>query len=137
MANYLAKRFFHLIFILLGVSFISFLLISLTPGDFLTSLTLNPEIPAQTIENLRKDFGLDKPWYVQYFKWLYNLSPIGVDLHQKPAYRMVPIYLKFPDFGYSFSYKIKVTTLIWSRFLNTIMLSLCAEIIIWIFAIPL
>lgn len=132
MIHYIIKRFFHLILILIGVSFLSFMLISLTPGDFLTNLTLNPEISAHTIEKLRKDFGLDQPWYVQYLKWLYNVLPIKIDFQQK-----IPFSFKLPDLGYSFSYKIKVSTLIWSRFINTIILSLSAEIIIWTLAIPL
>lgn len=132
MTHYIIKRFFHLIFILLGVSFLSFMLISLTPGDFLTNLSLNPEIPAHTIEKLRKDFGLDQPWYVQYFKWLYNVLPVRINFHEK-----MPVSFRIPDFGYSFSYKIKVSSLIWSRFINTIILSLSAEIIIWTLAIPL
>ncbi len=65
MKKNLFNRLWHLILIILGVSFISFLLISLTPGDYLTNLSLNPEIPPQTIEKLRHDFGLDKPFYIQ------------------------------------------------------------------------
>ncbi|OGF63597.1 MAG: hypothetical protein A2Y62_13335 [Candidatus Fischerbacteria bacterium RBG_13_37_8] len=132
MQKVIITRLIHLVIILLGVSFISFLLISLTPGDYLTNLSLNPEIPPQTIEKLRKDFGLDKPWYVQYAKWLYNISPLGISTDKKFF-----LYFKAPDLGYSFSYKLKVTSLIYTRFINTIILSLAAEFIIWFLAIPL
>jgi len=131
MIKVVLNRLWHLFFILLGVSFLSFLLISLTPGDFLTSLSLNPEIPPPTIDKLRIDFGLDKPFYIQYLKWLYNISPIGFEL-DRPLF----FFLKTPNLGYSFSYKIKVTQLIFPRFLNTILLSFTAELIIWIIAIP-
>jgi len=131
MIKFISRRLFNLIFILLGVSFISYFLISLTPGDYLTNLALNPEIPPATIEKIRKDYNLDKPWYIQYLKWLYNLFPIGYDLNKKH------LFIKPPDFGYSFSYKIKVSTLIYQRFANTILLSLTAQIIIWLLAIPL
>jgi peptide/nickel transport system permease protein len=137
MIHYIVKRFFHLLFILLGVSFLSFLLMSLTPGDFLTSLSLNPQIPAQTVEKLRKEFGLDQPWYIQYVRWLGNISPIAIDTSYAKHHHTFPLYFKIPDLGYSFSYRIKVTTLIWSRFFNTILLSLTAEFIIWTLAIPL
>lgn len=131
MIKFISRRLFNLIFILLGVSFISYFLISLTPGDYLTNLALNPEIPPSIIEKIRKDYNLDKPWYIQYFKWLHNLSPIGFDTKEKH------LFIKPPDFGYSFSYKIKVSTLIYQRFGNTILLSLAAQIIIWLLAIPL
>ncbi len=117
MKKNLFNRLWHLILIILGVSFISFLLISLTPGDYLTNLSLNPEIPPQTIEKLRHDFGLDKPFYIQYFKWIYNVSPIGFNYK-----RIFPFYIKSPNLGYSFSYKINVSTLIFPCFLNTILL---------------
>src|SRR4030042_3446694 len=132
MQKVIITRLITLVIILLGVSFISFLLISLTPGDYLTNLSLNPEIPPQTIEKLRKDFGVDKPWYVQYAKWLYNISPLGISTDKKFF-----LYFKAPDLGYSFSYKLKVTSLIYTRFINTIILSLAAEFIIWFLAIPL
>lgn len=86
MSKSILNRLGHLILILLGVSFISFLLISLTPGDYLTDISLNPEIPKQTIERLRHDFGLDKPFYIQYLKWLYNVSPLGFNIKKKSPF---------------------------------------------------
>lgn len=131
MSKRVLNRLGHLLLILLGVSFISFLLISLTPGDYLTNISLNTEIPKQTIERLRHDFGLDKSFYVQYLKWLYNISPIGFNIKKNTFF-----YFKAPNLGYSFSYKIKVSELILPRFLNTLILSLTAELIIWVLAIP-
>ncbi len=56
--------------LLLGITFFSFLIISLAPGDFLTSMSLNPQVTEETISELRAKFGLDLPWYMQYFRWL-------------------------------------------------------------------
>ena len=103
--------------LLLGITFFSFLIISLAPGDFLTTMSMNPQVSKETIEQLRSQFGLDKPWYVQYFKWLWNA------LHL--------------DFGYSFSSRISVFTLVRERLLNTFILALSAAVFAWGLAIPL
>ncbi len=61
--------------LLLLVSIITFVIIQLPPGDFFTSL--QAEIAetgggqdAQTLEALRRQYGLDQPQYVQYLKWI-------------------------------------------------------------------
>ena len=63
-------RLLALIPLLLGVSFVSFLLIHLAPGSFVDRLRLDPGIPPSTIEALVVRFGLDRPWYEQYLSWL-------------------------------------------------------------------
>ncbi len=63
-------RLLGLIPLLLGVSFVSFLLIHLAPGSFVDRLRLDPGIPPSTLEALVNRFGLDKPWYQQYWSWL-------------------------------------------------------------------
>ena len=126
MLRFVLRRLLNLLPIALGVTLISFFIISLTPGDFLTTMSLNPEISPDRIAQLRHDFGLDKPWYIQYGLWLYRLSPVGG-----------PLALKWPDLGYSFANKTPVFDLMAERFVNTLVLSVSAEIFIWCFAIPL
>lgn len=126
MWRYIFRRLLSLIPIILGVTFISFLIISLTPGDFLSTMSLSPDVSPERIARLRHDFGLDQPWYVQYVLWLYRLSP----------YRY-PLGLKWPDLGYSFANKTPVIDLMKDRFLHTLLLSTTAEALIWIVAIPL
>jgi peptide/nickel transport system permease protein len=126
MRKFIFRRLLSLIPIVLGATFVTFLIISLTPGDFVTSMSLNPEISPHTITKLRHDFGLDQPWYVQYGLWLYRLSPI-----------QLPIGLKVPDLGYSFANKTPVVNLIGQRILNTLILSMSAEFLIWTIGIPL
>ncbi len=126
MAAFILKRLLSLIPILLGVTFISFLIISLTPGDFVTTMSLDPSVSRERLTALRHNFGLDQPWYVQYGLWLYRISPIEF-----------PFGLKTPDLGYSFANRSPVTNLMGSRFLNTLILTVTAEIFIWILAIPL
>jgi len=103
--------------LLLGISLISFIIIQLAPGDFLTQQALNPQVSAERVAQERARFGLDRPVYLQYFIWLRN------------ALRL--------DFGHSFSYRIPVFRLIGSRLFNTFVLSLSAMAFTWILSIPL
>jgi peptide/nickel transport system permease protein len=126
MTRFIIRRVLHLLPTLIGVTALSFLLISLSPGDFLTTMSMDPTISPDRIAHLRAQYGLDKPWYVQYGLWLYNLSP----------YRY-PAGLKWPDPGYSLFYQMPVLALIGQRFWNTLILSFSAELLVWCTAIPL
>jgi peptide/nickel transport system permease protein len=116
--TYLLRRILTLVPLLLGVTLFAFLLIYLAPGDFLSQMAENPMISAETIESMRSKFGLDQPWYVQYFLWLKN-----VFLHL--------------DFGESFSYRQPVFDIIAPRLGNTLLLATAAAIVAWGLAIPL
>ena len=106
--RYIMKRVFWMIPFMFAISVVAFLLIQAPPGDFLTTyiarLGESDEILDQaTIDNLRARFGLDKPIYVQYFKWVSNLI-VG-------------------DFGMSFEWRQPVSDLIWERMGLTMCLS--------------
>ena len=103
--------------LLLGITFFSFMIISLAPGDYLTAMSQNPQITQETIDGLRAKFGLDRPWYIQYAKWLWNA------LHL--------------DFGYSFANQVPVFSLISERLVNTMLLALSAALFAWGLSIPL
>ena len=64
MPRVLAQRLLHGLFLLVGVSVLTFLFTELAPGDFFDNLTLDPEISVDTADELRARFGLDDP--VQY-----------------------------------------------------------------------
>lgn len=117
MWRFIFKRLLHMIPLLIGVSLLTFLLMSLAPGNFYTALQQNPQISPDTIAKLKAQFHLDRPWYVQYFYWLKSI------LHG--------------DFGYSMAYKIPATSLIFARLWNTFLLSFFAMIFAWGVAIPL
>ena len=114
---FLFKRLLHLIPLLLGVSLLTFLLMTLSPGDYYTALSQNPQISPETLAHLKARFHLGEPWYVQYVYWLKNI------LHG--------------DFGYSMAYKIPASSLIFERLGNTFLLSFSALILAWGVAIPL
>jgi peptide/nickel transport system permease protein len=117
MLSYLVKRLLHLIPILLGVSLLTFLLMAMTPGDYFTQLSQNPQISPDKLAQLRAEQHLDKPWYIQYAYWL------------KGAVQ--------GNLGYSVAYKTSVSELIASRLWNTFLLSVCATVLAWGVAVPL
>ena len=117
MWRFILKRLLHMIPILLGVSLLTFLLMSLTPGGYFANLKQNPQISPETIAKLQAKYHLDKAWYVQYGYWLKNAAML--------------------DFGYSVQYKISATSLIFTRLWNTFVLSFFALLIAWLVAVPL
>src|SRR5258705_201686 len=98
MAKLLILRLFQIIPLLIGISFISFGVMQLAPGDFLTALTQDPRVSPEMIAQMKAQYGLDKPWFVQYFLWLGN------------ALRL--------NFGYSLAYHVPITTLLGLRLGN-------------------
>ncbi len=72
MSTYIARRLLLLFPVLIGVSFLVFLIFHLTPGDPVRSMLgeAGQGISAEEIEQIRRQFGLDRPWYVQYFSFL-------------------------------------------------------------------
>ncbi len=57
MARFLLKRILNMIPLIIGITFISFLAMSLVPGDFLSSLKLNPSISPDVIRQMQAEFG--------------------------------------------------------------------------------
>jgi peptide/nickel transport system permease protein len=117
MLAFILRRFLTLIPLLLGVTLLVFMLMALAPGDFLTPIKLQRDIPADLIASLERQFGLDRPWYVQYGYWLGNVAQL--------------------NFGYSWSFKVPVIDLIGSRLYSTFLLSLTSMLFAWGIAIPL
>ena len=69
MAGYILRRILALFPVLLGVSFLVFLILHLAPGDP-ALIILGPKATATSLAQLRHDLGLDQPFLVQYFRWL-------------------------------------------------------------------
>jgi ABC-type dipeptide/oligopeptide/nickel transport system permease component len=70
--QYVIKRLLFIVPILLGVSFGTFMMLYLMPGDPAV-IILGPSATSETIEIMRKFLGLDQPLYVQYFAYMNNL----------------------------------------------------------------
>jgi len=77
MANYILKRLLQLIPVLLGITFLAFMLIHFIPGDPVTVI-LGEHASPERAQELREQLGLNDPLYMQYLKFLNNL--IHLDL---------------------------------------------------------
>jgi len=117
MARFLIRRLIHMIPLLVGITFISFLVMSLVPGNFLSNLQMNPSISPEVIRQMEAQFGLDQPLLLRYAKWLWAVMHLNL--------------------GISLAYRVSVASLIGSRALNTIILSLASMIFAWALAIPI
>lgn len=117
MMRFIARRFVNLIPLLFGISLLSFIAIQLSPGDFLAEVRQNPVVSQQTVDEMRRDFGLDQPLHIQYVKWLWHV------LHL--------------DFGHSFAFQVPVMWLIKSHLANTLILNIAALTIAWMLAVPI
>ena len=115
--RYLGLRFLQSIFVLLGVSLLSFIFLELAPGDFFDEIRLNPQISGATVTNLRKQYGLDQPLPRRYVRWV-NSAARG-------------------QLGFSFAYNAPVAPLLWARSRNTLLLTGSATILAWLIALPL
>ena len=115
--RFLARRIIHGFFMLAGVSLFSFILLELAPGDFFEEMRLNPQISAETVAGLRKQYGLDRPLPVRYARWLQSVAK--------------------GELGFSFSYNSPVRPLLEIRARNTLLLTSTATGMAWLLAIPL
>ena len=100
---------------LIGISLISWVIITQAPGSPI-ALTLDPKVSPKIIEQMEKNYDLDKPIYQQYFLWLKRL---------------------FTGNLYSFKDGRPVMRKIGERIWNTLLLNLVAMLIIFSLAIPL
>jgi peptide/nickel transport system permease protein len=106
----------------LVLSIVAFIIIQLPPGDYLSSLIENMrargiQVEVEQIRALEKQYGLDLPVYMQYFKWVWNLLQ--------------------GDMGRSFQWNEPVTKLIGERLALTVSISLLTLILTYIIAIPI
>ncbi len=94
---------------ILIVSAVTFGLLSSAGGDAFTSLRDNPQVSAETVENLRRVYGLDRPVVTRYGIWLWNTVR--------------------GEMGESFYFRTPVRGLVFSRFASTFSVSLGAILI--------
>ncbi len=102
---YVLKRLLQAVVTLFLASVLCFAIIQLAPGDFLDTFKSNPKISAQRLEELKRQFGLDKSVFEQYWLWLWGILSRG-------------------DFGLSFAYQRPVASLLWERVPATLLLAI-------------
>lgn len=126
MWQYLFRRFLSMLFTVWVISMISFSLIQLPPGDYVTSLVNqlvatsagNTTISSEYVEQLREMYGFNQPMPVQYLKWIGKIVTRG-------------------EFGYSFVYKRDAAVMITERLPMTFALSFASMLFIWVVALPI
>ncbi len=122
MIQFIVRRVLFMIPTLFIISIISFAIIQLPPGDYLTSVVASMTATGETIDAsalaaMEQRYGLGQPIYVQYWKWISGILLRG-------------------DFGQSFEWNQPVSELIWGRLLLTFTVSLAALLFTWVVAFP-
>ena len=122
MAQYITRRLLNMLITLALISIISFAIIQLPPGDYLTSYiaqlrAAGEEVNEELIESLRMQYGLGKTPVQQYFKWVWNFVQ--------------------GNMGQSFIYDRPVNDLIWERLGLTFMIATTSLVFTWLLALPI
>lgn len=118
MRRFLVRRILQMIPLLIGISFLSFLIMQLAPGDP-TVVYIDPNKPPPSQEDLarlRTELGMDDPLPIQYAHWLRNAVQ--------------------GDLGFSLSGRRPVTDEIGERLPNTLLLGLASLVLTIVVSIP-
>ena len=123
MILYVIKRIFYLFPLAILISILSFIIIQLPPGDYVTEWEYNMIAQGynpteEEITMLKERYHLDKTYVEQYVRWISNIIFYG-------------------DFGMSFTYNKPVSDILNERVPRTIAISLGAILVQWIIAIPI
>jgi len=122
MVSYVVRRFLLAILTTLAISVLSFMIIHLPPGDYVTSYIASMSASGSSVSEgeaqaLRMQLGLDKPVYIQYLKWM-GLIMQG-------------------NFGMAMEWSRPVLDVIGDRLTLTIVISLAAIVFTWALALPI
>jgi len=120
--RYVAHRLLVMVPTLLAISVITFVIIQLPPGDFLSAQIAEMQSQGETlqqekIEHLRQLYGLDQPLWIQYLGWLWGLLR--------------------GDLGWSFEYDRPVSEVIGDRIFLTFVVSFATVLFTWVIAFPI
>jgi peptide/nickel transport system permease protein len=122
MLTYIARRLVLAVFTVWAVSLLAFAIIQLPPGDYITSYIAQMAatgsiVSEQEAENLRIQYGLDQPIYVQYYKWM--------------------VMIARGNFGMSMEWRRPVGEVIGDRLWLTMIVSFAALLLTWTLALPI
>ncbi|MEM8716297.1 MAG: ABC transporter permease [Cyanobacteria bacterium P01_G01_bin.4] len=116
-AGVVGRKLLQAALTMLAISLLSFLLMQLAPGDFLSQRSLSTELTEELIAAERARLGLDRPIYMQYLLWLGNLLRV--------------------DLGVSYAFHLPVSDLIFQRAGATLLLAIASLLGTWALAVPL
>ncbi|MBI2113568.1 MAG: ABC transporter permease [candidate division NC10 bacterium] len=122
MLAYLIRRLILAVLTMWAVSVLSFVIIQLPPGDYITTYIAQMSasgsfVSAQEAEALRQQYGLDKPLYVQYLRWMALILQ--------------------GNFGMALEYSRPVAEVIGDRLWLTMVVSVAAIVFTWLVALPI
>src|SRR5438094_6736833 len=122
MLAYIGRRLLLAVFTVWAISILAFAIIQLPPGDYVTSYiaqmaSMGSVVTDEEAQNLRIQYGLGQPIYVQYLKWMRLIST--------------------GDFGMSMEWRRPVTEVIGERLWLTVVVSVAALILTWALALPI
>ncbi|HLO88484.1 MAG TPA: ABC transporter permease [Nostocaceae cyanobacterium] len=115
---YVIKRLLQALLTIFLASALAFWIMKVTPGDFLDTLRQDPKVSRERLEQIRQLYGLDKPDWQQFLRWLTLVVTQG-------------------NFGISLAYQRSVASLLWERVPATLLLAIASLIVTWAIAIPL
>ncbi len=119
MRKWLAKRLLEMFLTFWGITVISFVIIHLAPGEPISPMAdFNPKFTPEMRERLRAQYGLDKPLYVQYLRWVKGL--VRLDLGRSFAPDRRPVWDKIKE-----------------RLPVTLLINVLSLLIIFLVAVPL
>jgi peptide/nickel transport system permease protein len=122
MLAYLVRRLVLAVLTIWAVSVLSFVIIRLPPGDYISSYIAQEAssggfVSEEEVQALRREYGLDQPKYVQYLRW------VNMVVHGR--------------FGLSLEYKRPVAEVIGDRIWLTMVVALAAVVLTWALALPI
>ncbi|NQX40526.1 peptide/nickel transport system permease protein [Pedobacter steynii] len=138
MLQYAIKKFLYGLAVMAGVVSVVFVLFNVLPGDP-ARMTMGQRSDVQSLEAVRKEFGLDKSRPVQFFLYLNDLSPLSIhpdneeNLEKYHYLKLIgigneAIVLKWPYLRRSYQTKREVTSILRETVPNTFILALTAMI---------
>ncbi len=123
MIRFLIHRLIYMVLTLAAISIVAFVLIQLPPGDYADSYANKRQqagapITTEELDEMRRDLGLDRPWYVQYGKWVLGIVTRG-------------------DLGYSWEWRRPVADVIGDRLPLTLLLAFSTLVFMYAVALPI
>jgi peptide/nickel transport system permease protein len=122
MLAYIGRRALLAVFTVWAISMLAFVIIQLPPGDYVSSYiaqmaAMGSVVSDEEAQNLRIQYGLGQPIYVQYWKWMKQIAE--------------------GNFGFSMEWRRPVTEVIGERLWLTVIVAVSALILTWVLALPI
>src|SRR5438874_12440150 len=122
MPAYIGRRVLLAVFTVWAISVLSFAIIQLPPGDYVSSYiaqmaAMGSVVSDEEAQTLRIQYGLGQPIYVQYWKWMKQIAE--------------------GNFGFSMEWRRPVTEVSGERLWLTVIVAVAALILTWVLALPI